>query len=102
MRCAQGPHFKKVKGYPEKPTTIGEMVRRRRLDLNLRQVEAAKIIGCNVMTVVNWGSYSWSHPEWFGADGIHFTSAGAVQFGIYLHRTLRKYGLTGPIGSTSG
>ena len=54
------------------------------------------------MTVVNWGGYSWSHPEWFGSDGIHLTGAGAVQFGIYLHRTLRQYGLTGPIGSTSG
>jgi len=54
------------------------------------------------MTDINWGSYSWPHPEWFGPDGIHFTSSGAVQFGIYLHRTLKKYGLTGPVGSTDG
>jgi len=50
------------------------------------------------MTVVAWGAYSRPHPEWF-TDGIHFTSSGAVQFGIFLHRTLRKYGLTGPVGS---
>lgn len=47
------------------------------------------------MTVVNWGAYSGPHPEWF-TDGIHFTGSGAVQFGIYIHRTLKRYGLTGP------
>jgi hypothetical protein len=54
------------------------------------------------MTVVNWGGYSKSHPEWFGSDGIHFTAAGGVKFGTYLHRTLKRYGLTGPINSTAG
>lgn len=49
----------------------------------------------SIMTVVNWGGYSRTHPEWF-TDGIHFTGAGAVQFGKYLHRTLKSYGLTGP------
>ncbi|MDX6479762.1 MAG: hypothetical protein QOG85_272 [Gaiellaceae bacterium] len=53
------------------------------------------------MTVVPWGAYSGPHPEWF-TDGIHFTSYGAVKFATYLHNTLKKYGLTGPIGSTSG
>jgi len=47
------------------------------------------------MTVINWGGYSAPHPEWF-TDGIHFTGSGAVQFGAYLHRTLKSYGLTGP------
>lgn len=55
-----------------------------------------------IMTVVNWAGYSRPHPEWFGADGVHFTAAGAVQFGIYLHRTLQSYGLTGPKSSNSG
>lgn len=53
------------------------------------------------MTVVNWGAYSAPHPEWF-TDGIHFTGAGAVQFATYLHRTLKKYGLTGPKNSKFG
>jgi hypothetical protein len=53
------------------------------------------------MTVINWAAYSGPHPEWF-TDGIHFTGSGAVQFGIYLHRTLKSYGLTGPVNSTSG
>jgi len=33
---------------------LGEQIRKRRLDLNLRQIDAAKIIGCDEMTVVNW------------------------------------------------
>jgi hypothetical protein len=53
------------------------------------------------MTVVNWGVYSANHPEWF-TDGIHFTGSGAVQFGIFLHHTLQRYGLAGPKRSTSG
>jgi hypothetical protein len=48
------------------------------------------------MTVVPWGSYSWSHKDWFASDGIHFSAEGAVQFAIYVHRTLKSYGLTGP------
>ena len=48
------------------------------------------------MIVVPWGGYSFPHKDWFGPDGVHFTSAGAVQFAIYVHRTLKSYGLTGP------
>jgi hypothetical protein len=48
------------------------------------------------MTVIPWGAYSWSHKDWFASDGIHFTAEGAVQFAIYVHRTLKSYGLTGP------
>ena len=48
------------------------------------------------VTVVNWAGYSRPHPEWFGSDGVHFTSSGGVQFGIFVHRTLKSYGLTGP------
>jgi len=53
------------------------------------------------MTVVDWGSYSRAHGAWF-TDGIHFTGSGAVRFAIYLHRTLQRYGLTGPVNSTRG
>ena len=55
-----------------------------------------------IMWAINWGGYSWKHPEWFGSDGIHFTSSGAVQFGLYLHRTLHQFGLSGPKSSGSG
>jgi len=54
MRSRFGPHFTEKKGYPTHPKTIGEMIRKRRLDLGLRQIDAAKIIGCDEMSIVNW------------------------------------------------
>ena len=48
------------------------------------------------MTVLDWGGYSHTHSSWFGADGIHMTSAGAVSFATYIHRWLKQHGLTGP------
>jgi transcriptional regulator with XRE-family HTH domain len=54
VRCPIGPHFTEKKGYPADPKTIGEMIRKRRLDLGLRQIDAAKMIGCDEMSVVNW------------------------------------------------
>ena len=43
-----------LKGYPSDPKTIGEAMRKRRLDLGLRQIDVANLVGCNEMTVVNW------------------------------------------------
>jgi transcriptional regulator with XRE-family HTH domain len=43
-----------VKGYPVVPKTIGDQIRKRRLDLGIRQIDAARIIGCNEMSIVNW------------------------------------------------
>ena len=54
VRCPQGPYYINIKRYPLQPRSIGEAIRKRRLDLNLRQVDAAKSIGCNEMTIVNW------------------------------------------------
>ena len=54
VRAPQGPYFKARTAYPEVPKTVGEAIRKRRLDLGIRQVDAARIIGCNVMSVVNW------------------------------------------------
>jgi DNA-binding XRE family transcriptional regulator len=54
VRCPIGPYFTKVKGYPAKPRTIGEAIRKRRLDLGLRQIDVAGIIGCDQLTILNW------------------------------------------------
>ncbi|HLX33357.1 MAG TPA: hypothetical protein VKR79_11445 [Gaiellaceae bacterium] len=54
------------------------------------------------MTVVDWAGYSRDHASWFASDGIHFNGGGAVQFAIYLHRTLEADGLTGPVTSNAG
>lgn len=48
------------------------------------------------MKVVDWDAYSRNHPTWFASDGIHLSAEGAVEFAIFLHRTLKRYGLTGP------
>ena len=53
-RCSQGPYFRAQTGYPASPKTIGEAIRKRRLDLGLKQRDAAKMIGCNYLTIVNW------------------------------------------------
>ena len=54
VRCPIGPYFTEKKGYPTDPKTIGEMIRKRRLDSGLRQIDAAKMIGCDEMSIVNW------------------------------------------------
>ena len=54
------------------------------------------------VTVVPWGAYSYPHKSWFVSDSVHFTAEGAVQFAIYVHRTLKGYGLTGPVTSSQG
>jgi transcriptional regulator with XRE-family HTH domain len=54
VRCPIGPYFTKVKGHPAKPRTVGEAIRKRRLDLGLRQIDVGKIIGCNQISVLNW------------------------------------------------
>lgn len=48
------------------------------------------------MKVVDWNAYSRGHPTWFASDGIHLSAEGAVQFAIFVHQTLKRYGLTGP------
>jgi len=54
LRCPWGPYSTEKKGYPATPKTMGEQIRKRRLDLDLRQIDVAKIVGCDEMTVVNW------------------------------------------------
>ncbi|MCL4511355.1 MAG: helix-turn-helix domain-containing protein [Bacteroidetes bacterium] len=53
-------HFEKTtkkalpKGYPKDLKTIGDHVRKRRLDLKLTQKEVAAILGVDECTVWNW------------------------------------------------
>lgn len=49
------------------------------------------------MTVLDWNHYSAPHPSWYAPDGIHMSGAGAIAFATYLHRSLKRLGLTGPI-----
>ena len=49
------------------------------------------------MTVLDWNHYSSAHTSWYAADGIHLSGVGAIAFATYLHRSLRRLGLTGPL-----
>jgi len=49
-----------------------------------------------LMTVLDWNSYSRNHPTWFATDHVHLSAAGGVQLAVYIHRTLKQMGLTGP------
>ncbi|HUI28917.1 MAG TPA: helix-turn-helix transcriptional regulator [Candidatus Acidoferrales bacterium] len=40
--------------YPKALLTLGDHIRKKRLDLNLHQIGAAKIINVNEMTIVGW------------------------------------------------
>jgi hypothetical protein len=50
-----------------------------------------------LMTVLDWNHYSSTHRSWYAADGIHLSGAGAIGFATYLHRWLKRLGLTGPL-----
>ena len=41
-------------GYPKRPKTIGEKLKKRRLDMGLYQKDVAEIIGVDVSTATNW------------------------------------------------
>ncbi len=53
-------HFEKTtkkpisKAYPKRLITIGDHIRKRRLDLKLTQIQLAGLIGVDEMTIVNW------------------------------------------------
>jgi hypothetical protein len=49
-----------------------------------------------LMTVLDWNHYSARHPSWFASDHIHLSGLGAVAFATYVHRALKRLGLTGP------
>jgi len=42
------------KGYPEAPETVGQYLKRRRLDLGMLQKEAAKVLGTNPLVYGSW------------------------------------------------
>lgn len=46
--------FRKPEGYPEKPTTIGEEIRKHRMDLGLYQKDVAGYLGVKTNTLLLW------------------------------------------------
>ncbi len=44
------------KGFPKNPVTIGEHIRKRRMELRMKQKEIAKSFGVTTDTITNWES----------------------------------------------
>jgi DNA-binding XRE family transcriptional regulator len=42
------------KGYPKKPKSLGERIKKKRMDMGLFQKDVAKIIGVSTDTIINW------------------------------------------------
>ena len=54
LRCPRGQYWKAVTGYPIEPKTIGEHLKKRRLDLGLKQKEVAAHLGIHLTTLQLW------------------------------------------------
>jgi hypothetical protein len=48
------------------------------------------------LTVVDWQVYARSHPDWFQAEGIHLTAAGAIAMATLVHNALVTLGIPLP------
>jgi hypothetical protein len=64
------------------------------VDIN-HAIYAAKRKWRSLMTVLDWNHYSVTHAAWYESDRIHLSGTGAVGFATYLHRSLKRLGLTG-------
>jgi len=49
-----GRYLKAVKGYPVQPKTVGEHIKKRRLDLGLKQTEVAARLGIHFTSLQLW------------------------------------------------
>ena len=57
------------KAYPKEVKTVGDAIRKRRLDLGLHQKDAAKIIGCDKTSILNWEK-GYTNPRSHKIAGI--------------------------------
>jgi hypothetical protein len=62
-------------------------------------IYAAKQNWRPLLIVLDWNHYSNPRRSWYASDGIHMSGTGAIAFASYLHRWLKRLGLTGPISS---
>ena len=66
------------------------------VDIN-RAIYAAEQRWRPLLKVLDWNHYSAGRRSWYGSDGIHMSAAGAMGFALYLHRSLKRLGFTGPL-----
>ena len=48
-------------GYPLKPKTLGERIKKKRMDMGLFQKDVARIMGVSTDTIANWEK-GWTKP----------------------------------------
>ncbi len=63
---------KPIYGYPQSPRHIGEHIKRRRIELGLRQRDVAEQIGVSPWTVLNWESGETEPAVRFGPQVVKF------------------------------
>jgi len=68
------------------------MIRKRRLDLGLRQRDVAEIIGCDTMTVVNWEKSHTAFPRINHMAGVvRFLGFNPIQAGSTIAERLVNF-----------
>ncbi len=67
-----GPHEKRVKGYPDSPKTLGEHLRKRRLDLGETQEQAASRFGVTFTSYNGWEADRIAPKVWHWPKVIEF------------------------------
>jgi DNA-binding XRE family transcriptional regulator len=53
---------------PKEPKTLGDHIKRRRLELHLFQSDLAKRFGVDIMTIGNWEKNVYPPAKWFIAS----------------------------------
>ena len=87
---------RKPKDYPENPKTLGEHIKKRRLELGLTQKQAANALGVNGWTILNWET-GQHHPSIRSVPAIlsflgYDAFVAPTTVGERLLQTRRKYG----------
>jgi transcriptional regulator with XRE-family HTH domain len=78
-----------IKGYPREPKTLGERIRKRRMDLGLKQKELAQELQVDEMSIVNWEKNRTTPATCFIPRIIQFLGYSPFSAASSLHQKLR-------------
>jgi transcriptional regulator with XRE-family HTH domain len=71
----------KCPAYPKQIITIGDALRTKRLEIRLRQIDVARIIGCDPLTIVNWETNRCQPRKSWIANVVHFLGSSMIRKG---------------------
>ncbi len=90
--------WKPREGYPEEPKTLGEHLKKRRIDLGLRQKDVAALIGANQRTYEAWEQEKYEPEFRYWPEIIRFLgydpSPEPTTLGERIRTTRRRDGLS--------